>query len=204
MTIRTRQRFVRPAAQVAAKCAAVLLVAGLLIGGGPAGAVMRDADCDDLDVALEPAADFRTIECEKGQTNHGSGSGNVGMASIEAQDALSFIVVYHDRAGVRTYLTRTDPKQLFGNAIKLDIEDSWSALTSVSNGFTVRTFFGKLKSISEKVPCFAFSRYAGHVAHTTGFRHMVGGIYCEVVPSDDPVTAARIDQMTGKIRGDMF
>jgi hypothetical protein len=126
------------------------------------------------------------------------------MASIEAQDALSFIVVYHDRAGTRTFLKRTDPNQLFGHAIKLDSEDSWSAQASVSNGFTVRTFFGKLKSVSEKVPCFAFARYTGHVAHTTGFRHMVGGIYCEVVPSDEPVTAARIDQMTGKIRGDMF
>jgi len=204
MTIRMRQEFVRPAVPVAVKCTAALLVAGLLFGGTPAGAVMRDADCDDLDIALEPAADFRTIECEEGQTTRGGGSGSVGMASIEAQDALSFIVVYHDRAGTRTFLKRTDPKQLFGNAIKLDIEDSWSAQASVSNGFTVRTFFGKLKSVSEKVPCFAFARYTGHVAHTTGFRHMVGGIYCEVVPSDEPVTAARIDQMTGKIRGDMF
>lgn len=204
MTIRLRHAFAHSAVPVAARCAAALLVAGFLLGGGPAGAVMRDADCDDLDIALEPAADFRTIECEEGQTTHGGGSGNVGIASIEAQDALSFIVVYHDRAGVRTYLKRTDPKQLFGNSLDLDIEDSWSALTSVSNGFTVRTFFGKLKSMSEKVPCFAFSRYTGHVAHSTGFRHMVGGIYCEVVPSDEPVTAARIDQMTGKIRGDMF
>ena len=184
--------------------AAVLLSAGMFLGGNGAGAVMRDADCDDLDIALEPAADFRSIECEAGQTIHGGGSGTVGMASIKAQDALSFIVVYHDRAGTRTYLTRTDPKRLFGNAIRLDIEDSWSAQPSVSNGFTVRTFFGKLKSVAEKVPCFAFARYTGHVAHTTGFRHMVGGIYCEVVPSDEPVTAARIDQMTGKIRGDMF
>ncbi len=204
MTNRLRNAFARPAVPAAAACAAAFLLAGLLLGGGPAGAVMRDADCDDLDIAVEPAADFRTIECEAGQTVHGGGSGNVGMSSIEAQDALSFIVVYHDRAGVRTYLTRTDPKQLFGNSLKLDIEDSWSALTSVSNGFTVRTFFGKLKSLSDKVPCFAFARYTGHVAHTTGFRHMVGGIYCEVVPSDEPVTAARIDQMTGKIRGDMF
>ena len=204
MTIRLRHAFARRAVPVAAGCAAALLVAGFLLGGRTAGAVMRDTDCDDLDIALEPAADFRTIECEEGQTTHGGGSGNVGMASIEAQDALSFIVVYHDRAGTRTYLTRTDPQQLFGDGLDLDIEDSWSDLASDSNGFTVRTFFGKLKSMSEKVPCFAFSRYSGHVAHTTGFRHMVGGLYCELVPSDEPVTAARIDQMTGKVRGDMF
>jgi hypothetical protein len=180
------------------------VIAGILFGAGAVRAVMRDADCDDLDIALEPAADFRKIECETGQTTHGSGSGNVGMASIEAQDALSFIVVYHDRAGNRTYLKRTDPQRLFGKSLKFAIDGSWSVSPSVSNGFTIRTFFGKLESMSENVPCFVFNRYAGHVAHTTGFRHMVGGVYCEIVPSDEPVTPARIDQMTGKIRGDMF
>lgn len=203
MTVRLRPKFAHAAA-VSARCAAALLVAGFLLGGGPAGAVMRDADCDDLDIALEPAADFRSIECKSGQTDHGGGSGTVGMASIEAEDALSFIVVYHDRAGNRTYLNRVDPQRLFGKSLKFAIEDSWARSTSVSNGFTVKTFFGKLKSVSEKVPCFVFSRYAGHVSHSTGFRHMVGGVYCEVVPSDDPVTPARIDQMMGKIRGDMF
>ncbi len=203
MTVRLRPKFAHAAA-VSARFAAALLVAGFLLGGGPAGAVMRDADCDDLDIALEPAADFRSIECESGQTGHGGGSGTVGMASIEAEDALSFIVVYHDRAGNRTYLNRVDPQRLFGKSLKFAIEDSWARTSSVSNGFTVKTFFGKLKSVPEKVPCFVFSRYAGPVSHSTGFRHMVGGVYCEVVPSDDPVTPARIDQMMGKIRGDMF
>jgi hypothetical protein len=32
----------------------------------------------------------------------------------------------------------------------------------------------------------------------------VAGFYCEFVPSDQPVTAARVDQMTGKIKADMF
>lgn len=194
----------RPGTHGQRHLAVALLSAIIFLAGIPAVAVMRDADCDDLDIALEPAADFRSIECEAGQAGSGGGPGNVGMASIEAQDALSFIVVYHDRAGTRTYLKRTDPQQLFGRSLSLDIEESWSATSSVSNGFTVRTFFGKLKSVSEKVPCFAFNRYSGHVAHTTGYRHMVGGIYCEVVPSEDPVTPARIDQMTGKIKGDMF
>ena len=204
MTICFHLEFARPAVVAMMRCAAALLVAGLLIGGSPAAAVMRDADCDNLDISLEPAADFRVIECETGQTTHGSGSGTVGMASIEAEDALSFIVVYHDRAGNRTYLNRVDPQRLFGKSLRFAIEDSWATTTSVSNGFTVRTFFGKLKSMSEKVPCFVFSRYAGHVTHSTGFRHMVGGVYCELVPSDDPVTPARIDQMMGKVKGDMF
>ena len=43
-------------------------VSALLLASGGAGAVSRDAECDDLDVAVEPAADFRTIECKAGQT----------------------------------------------------------------------------------------------------------------------------------------
>jgi hypothetical protein len=33
---------------------------------------------------------------------------------------------------------------------------------------------------------------------------MVAGFYCEFVPSDSPVSEARIDQVTGKIQANMF
>lgn len=182
---------------------AAVVFAALLLAGSGAGAVMRDAECDDLDISLEPAADFRSIKCEAGQMVTGGESGSVGMATIEAEDALSFFIIYHDRAGNRTYLTRTDPKGVFANSMDFAVEGTWSP-TSVSNGFSVAKFFGKFEFASEQVPCFAFTRYAGHVAHTTGFRHMVGGFYCEFVPSDEPVTDARVDQMTEKVKGDMF
>jgi hypothetical protein len=184
--------------------AAAVLLSGVLLGAGDVRAVMRDADCDDLDIALEPAADFRSIECESGSSNSGGGAGGVGTASIKGEDALSIISVVHDRAGTRTSLRRFDPKDLFADELDIDIEDSWSDMSTVSNGFSVSTFFSRLEDSPDKVPCFAFARYAGHVAHTTGFRHLVGGIYCELVPSDKPVTPARIDQMTGKIKGSMF
>jgi len=183
--------------------AAAMILAAILLGGKGAGAVMRDAECDDLDVSLEPAADFRTIKCESGQSQGGGEGGSLGMATIEAEDALSFFIIYHDRAGQRTYLTRQDPKGLFGDHMNFAVDGTWSGNTE-SNGFTVTKFFGKFDFASEQVPCFAFTRFAGHVAHTTGYRHMVGGFYCEFVPSDQPVTDARVDQMTAKIKADMF
>jgi len=182
---------------------AAMILAILLLSGSGADAVMRDAECDDLDISLEPAADFRSIKCEAGQTIGGGESGNVGMSTIEAEDALSFFVVYHDRAGTRTYLTRSDPKGLFADSMDFAVDGSWTS-TTVSNGFSVAKFFGKFEFTAEQVPCFAFTRFAGHVAHTTGYRHMIGGFYCEYVPSDQPVTDARVDQMTEKVRGDMF
>ena len=180
-----------------------MILAVILLGGNGAGAVMRDAECDDLDVSLEPAADFRTIKCETGQTAGGGDRASLGMATIEAEDALSFFIIYHDRAGMRSYLDRRDPQALFEKHMDFAVDGTWSDTTE-SNGFDVAKFFGKFDFASEQVPCFAFSRFAGHVEHSTGYRHMVGGFYCEFVPSDQPVTDARVDQMTGKIKADMF
>ena len=189
--------------QPVVRTAAALLAIMLSLAGSDAGAVTRDAECDDLDIAVEPPADFRSIECKAGQTGYGGETGWSNMETIEAQDALSVLVVYHSRAGVQAYLQREDPKSLFGDSIDMAVKGSWSG-TTVSNGYSVTNFFSKFEAESEKVPCFAFSRYGGHIAGTDGYRHMVAGFYCEFVPSDSPVSAARIDQMTGKIKADMF
>jgi hypothetical protein len=189
----------------AARAAVVALLTMGMLGSASAAEVdMRDADCDDLDISLEPAADFRSIECESGEKRGGMEKAGVTSGSIEGRDALSFIVVFHDRAGSHTYLRQSDPRGLFSKTLELDIENSWATTSFVSNRFTVRTFFGKLESQPDKVPCFAFSRYIGRVPYTPGYRHMVGGLYCELVPSDEPVTRTRIDQMTAKIKGDML
>jgi hypothetical protein len=193
----------KPLYRLGRQSVAPLIVAAILLIGNGAGAVMRDAECDDLDVSLEPAADFRTIKCETGQEAGGGDRGSLGLATIEAEDALSFFIIYHDRAGTRTYLSRRDPEDLFADHMDFAVEGTWSD-TSESNGFDIAKFFGKFDFASEQVPCFAFSRFAGHVEHSTGYRHMVGGFYCEFVPSDQPVTDARVDQMTGKIKADMF
>jgi hypothetical protein len=187
----------------ARSAATVLVMAAMLLAGGGAGAVSRDADCDDLDIAVEPAADFRSIECTAGQTGYGGETGWSNMESIEAQDALSILVVYHSRAGVQTYLQRVDPEDLFSGSIDMAVDGSWSE-TTVSNGYSISTFFSIFKDQQEQVPCFAFTRFASHVAGTGGYRHMVGGFYCEFVPSDRPVSSSRIDQMTVKIKASMF
>jgi hypothetical protein len=181
-----------------------LLTMGMLGSASAAAVDMQDADCEDLDISLEPAADFRSIECESGEELGGMEKAGVTSTSIEGHDALSFIVVFHDRAGSHTYLRLSDPRGLFSKTLDLDIEGSWATTTFVSNRFTVRTFFGKLESLPDKVPCFAFSRYIQRVPNTSGYRHMVGGLYCELVPSDEPVTRTRVDQMTAKIKGDML
>ena len=189
--------------RLSAALTAASAVVALLLASGGAGAVSRDAECDDLDVTVEPAADFRTIECKAGQTGYGGETGWSNMETIEAQDALSVLLVYHSRAGVQTYLERVDPKSLFSDSIDIAVKGSWSA-TTVTDGYSIARFFSVFEGETETVPCFAYSRYGGHVAGTGGYRHMVAGFYCELVPSDSPVSEARIEQMIGKIKADMF
>lgn len=189
--------------RLSAVLTAASAVVALLLASCGAGAVSRDAECDDLDVTVEPAADFRTIECKAGQTGYGGETGWSNMETIEAQDALSVLLVYHSRAGVQTYLERVDPKSLFSDSIDIAVKGSWSA-TTVTDGYSIAKFFSVFEGETETVPCFAYSRYGGHVAGTGGYRHMVAGFYCELVPSDSPVSEARIEQMIGKIKADMF
>ena len=203
MTFRLRHAITR-AAGVAARFVAALLAAGILLGGAPAAAVMRDADCDDLrhragtggrfpHHRMRSRADrpWRRFQQRRHGLDRGTGCPVVHRRLSRSRGQSHLFEPGRPATAIRKIPHIRHRRQL-------------GSLSSVSNGFTVRTFFGKLKSVSETVPCFVFSRYAGHVANSTGFRHMIGGVYCEVVPSDEPVTAARIDQMMGKIRGDMF
>lgn len=48
--------------------------------------------------------------------------------------------------------------------------------------------------------CFAFVAYAGHVDHSTGYRHSLAGIYCDL--ADREVTDARISELLGGIEAD--
>ncbi|MFN0194942.1 MAG: GFA family protein [Aestuariivirga sp.] len=81
------------------------------------------------------------------------------------------------------------------------VPGSWTTGPS-TNGYAVARFTGRFDSV--QVPCFAFSRYGGHVARTPGYRHQVMGIYCENVESDQPVSDARIKEMIGKIKTRVF
>jgi hypothetical protein len=160
---------------------------------------MSSTDCSKLPIKLEPAADFSSMKCSKGQTGYGGETGWSMRSRIIAEDAVSTIVVNYGQAGVQTYFERMGPRSLFGFLTRCP--GSWTTGPS-PNGYAVARFFGQFDSV--QVPCFAFSRYGGHVAHTSGYRHQVIGVYCEDVESDQPVSDARIKAMIGKIKTQVF
>jgi hypothetical protein len=162
---------------------------------------MKSTDCGKLPIKLEPAGDFRSMECSKGQTGYGGETGWSMRSRIVAEDAVSTIVVNYGQAGVQTYFERTGPRSLFEDFLDYAVPGSWTTGPG-TNGYAVARFFGQFDSV--QVPCFAFSRFGGHVAGTPGYRHQVTGIYCEDVASDEPVSDARIKEMIGKIKTRAF
>ncbi|MFN0194945.1 MAG: hypothetical protein ACKVP5_23690, partial [Aestuariivirga sp.] len=122
--------------------------------GGDAAPLLRLAElkstsCDNLKVRLEPAGDFRKIECSKGQTGFGGETGWSVASKIFASDAISWIVVFHDEAGVQTYFERVGPQTLFEDWMDEAIDGSWTTGTG-ANGYAVSRFFAKFDGM--KVP----------------------------------------------------
>jgi hypothetical protein len=162
---------------------------------------MKSTDCGKLPIKLEPAGDFVSMKCSKGQTGYGGETGWSMRSKIIAEDAVSTIVVSYGQAGVQTYFERMGPRSLYEDSLDYDVPGSWTTGPS-PNGYAVARFFGQFDSV--QVPCFAFSRFGGHVAGTQGYRHMVSGVYCEDIASSQPVSDARIQEMIGKIKTRVF
>lgn len=179
---------------------------GPVLNGGHAGAPllpvqMRSIECAGLDVTVELGSGFDKLECESEQTGHGGESARILRSVIVANGPRSEMIVYYDRGGTNTYMDRQSPKAMFESGVDYDVPGSWSPADS-SNGFEIARFFADFDSL--QVPCFAFARYAGHVARSTGYQHRVIGVYCQKLPGDEPLADARIDQLTGKIKAKFF
>ena len=164
-------------------------------------AELKSTSCDNLKVHLEPAGDFRKIDCSKGQSGYGGETGWSIASKIFATDAISWIVVFHDEAGVQTYFERAGPQSLFEDWMDEAIDGSWTTGTG-ANGYAVSRFFARFDGV--KVPCFAFSRFGSHVSRTSGYRQRVAGVYCEQITSEQPVSAVRTKEMLGKIKIKLF
>lgn len=77
--------------------------------------------------------------------------------------------------------------------------DDWGEETE-SHEFAVRRFGAKLTGSGSPVLCFGFVHFTGHVAGSTGYRHIISGYSCTF--GSTPPTDARIDQLVGNIAYD--
>lgn len=168
------------------------LVAGLLT---PAAA---KEDCSSLDIALAGLPEFRTVQCDAGSFRHGDVSHHAEV--ISASSSTSAFVIHHVESGVRTYFNRTDTRTLLDDLGEFATIEKWGAGPG-GNGFMVARFRGALKDAKEvPLPCFGFSRFSGHVASTSGYRHIVYGFYCSTQSAD--VSDADIRRLVGALTFD--
>lgn len=166
-----------------------------LVSAIPFSAPRAETDCDSLDIAIEPSAGFSKLSCDSGSFVGGGPSHTAEV--IVARDPASFFVVRHAVAGVRTYFTRMDTRALLDQPSTFARIEDWAAAPG-GNGFAVARFKGRMSGTSDlPLACFGFSRFSGHVASTTGFRHLLYGFYCTAL--DDQVSDADVRRLIDAI-----
>jgi len=162
----------------------------------PFSAARAETDCESLDIALDSAAGLSKRSCDTGSFTGGGPSHTA--EGIVASDGMSFFVIRHAVAGVRTYFTRLDTRALIDQGETFAKVEDWTAAPG-GNGFAVARFKGRMTGTSDlPLACFGFSRFSGHVASTTGFRHLLYGFYCTAL--DDQVSDADVRRLIDAIK----
>ena len=155
----------------------------------PFSAPRAEADCASLGIALDPSAGFSETKCDSG--NYSGGGPSHTAEGIVASGLASVFVVRHATAGVRTYFSRTDTRVLVDGDSPFAKIENWTSAPG-GNQFTVARFKGWLTGKPDMpLGCFAFSRFTGHVASSSGFRHIVYGFYCSALADQISDTEVR-------------
>jgi hypothetical protein len=155
---------------------------------------LSSGECAALSVQVR-LPEASSAECESGNVGGGGDQGSGSDELIRIISGASILIVSHAHVGRHTYLRRLSVKDIIGNFRGFDSVDDWGEERE-SGDFTVRPFRARMSSGSG-MACFGFSLYSGHVARTTGYRHHIGGFYCDF--GGLPVTDARIDEVVGSI-----
>jgi hypothetical protein len=175
--------------------AALALAAGMAFL--PSGSrALSTGECADLSVQIKGLPEAAAAECEAGSFGGGGDQGSGTDEFIRMMNARSVFIVVHAFAGRQTYLNRISVKAMIGRFRGLDDVGDWGE-EGESGDFTVRRFRAKLSGSGGTMACFGFSLYAGHFARTSGYRHHLGGFYCDFDGTE--ITDGRIAELVGSI-----
>jgi hypothetical protein len=177
---------------------AVLATAGVLLLSSEAGS-SGPAECAELSVRIEGLPQPLSMECGTRGIGGGGDQGSGTSEFIQAIGVDFVFVVTHAAAGHHTYFLRLGVKDVVENYRAFDTTDGWGDETE-SGEFAVRRFEAGLAGSGARAACFGFTRFSGHVARTTGYRHHLSGFYCDLAGS--PPTDGRIDEMMNSVKYD--
>jgi hypothetical protein len=175
-----------------------LMLAGLLaavVVWPTAVAALSAEECDQIDIHFKGLPGAASPRCDIGSIGGGGDRGSAKTEMIQVIDSRFVFVVSHAAVGQRSYLRRLTVNEMLRNyGAFASIDDVGEE--AESGEFSVRRFNGKF-SDGARTACFGFARYSGHVSHTTGYRHLINGFYCDLdesSPSD-----SRIDEVLGSL-----
>jgi len=173
----------------------LLAIAGFALPAENASALSA-GECTGLSIRVKDLPEASSARCGSEKFGGGGDRGSGMDEFIQIVGADFIFVVSHAAAGSRTYMKRLGVKDVIGNYGIFESTDNWGDETE-SNDFAVRRFNAKLAGSGSQVVCFGFVHFTGHVARSTGYRHLISGYSCNF--TSVPPTDSRIDKLVGSI-----
>jgi hypothetical protein len=173
----------------------VAAMLGVVCGAERASALSA-GECAGLSIRVKDLPEASAAQCGSENFGGGGDQGSGHDEYIQIMEAEAITVISHASVGVRTYLKRLGVKDVIGNFSIFASTDNWGEETE-SHDFSVRRFDAKLTGNGTEMACFGFVHFAGHVARSTGYRHLISGYSCNF--GSRPPTDSRIDQLVGSI-----
>ena len=167
-----------------------------IAAAGERASAMSAEECAGLSIRVKDLPEANSAQCGSENFGGGGDQGSGRDEYIQIMEADSIIIISHASVGLRTYLRRLGVKDVIGNFRIFASTDNWGEETE-SHDFSVRRFDAKLTGSGASVRCFGFVHFTGHVARSTGYRHLISGYSCNFGAT--PPTDDRIDQLVGSI-----
>jgi hypothetical protein len=153
-----------------------------------------DADCAKLSMRLAGIPEAAAARCS-------GGGEEFGDEFIDASGPGTVFVIRHQRGGLSYYLEREEVTHIVKKMMDVGKAEDAGEPFEVED-FDVVRYKTKAEGTGAPVACFTCLNYAGHVDHTTGYRHAIIGSDCDLsgsAPSD-----ARIGELLGAIDADFW
>ena len=173
----------------------LLAMAGVAWQARPVLALSAE-ECASLSIRIKNLPETSSMRCGSREFGGGGDQGSGRDEFIQIMGADSVSIVSHSSAGTRSFMVRLGVKEVMHNYRIFESTDNWGDETE-SGRFTVRRFDAKLTGSGTKVLCVGFVHFTGHVANSTGYRHLISGYSCGF--GGTRPTDGRIDQLVGSI-----
>jgi len=164
----------------------VMALAGVLAANSAQ--AWQPTDCAKLAIHFAGTSATTRTECKFDD----AGTGTDELIDAYGVGSVLFIMHHGVADTGRVYMPRLTVKRLVQEVVTSKDLSDWTEPTE-AKAFDVIRFKGVLAAGGARMACVGFSRYAGHVDHSTGYRHVVIGVLCDRGDPSDTSVAGVLD-----------